>query len=148
MLQCSLHILHFNTLLWHIQRVPKAPFTFQQNTNLFKTNRQQNVAVTIYYYYYYCYYYYYLTAIGLTAGGSSTVHIYTQTVHRNTNNKQKISNDLQKLFDIFYHGVQRIFHMHKQWRVNKVGFNWKEIIISLQRLTGHPVYLLRQTMFK
>jgi hypothetical protein len=28
------------------------------------------------------YYYYYLTAIGLTLGGSSTVHIYTQTVHR------------------------------------------------------------------
>jgi hypothetical protein len=30
----------------------------------------------------YYYYYYYLTAIGLTPGGSSTVHIYTQTVHR------------------------------------------------------------------
>jgi hypothetical protein len=26
--------------------------------------------------------YYYLTAIGLTSGGSITVHIYTQTVHR------------------------------------------------------------------
>jgi hypothetical protein len=26
----------------------------------------------------------YLTAIGLTPGGSSTVHIYTQTVHRTT----------------------------------------------------------------
>jgi len=24
----------------------------------------------------------YLTAIGLTPGGSSTVHIYTQTIHR------------------------------------------------------------------
>jgi hypothetical protein len=32
--------------------------------------------------YYYYYYYYYLTAIGLTPGGSSTVHIYTQTVLR------------------------------------------------------------------
>jgi hypothetical protein len=31
---------------------------------------------------YYYYYYYYLAAIGLTPGGSSTVHIYTQTVHR------------------------------------------------------------------
>jgi hypothetical protein len=30
----------------------------------------------------YYYYYYYLTAIGLTPGGSSTVHIYTHTVHR------------------------------------------------------------------
>ena len=27
---------------------------------------------------------YLLTAIGLTAGGSSTIHIYTQTTHRTT----------------------------------------------------------------
>jgi len=27
---------------------------------------------------------YLLTAIGLTAGGSRTVHIYTQTIHRTT----------------------------------------------------------------
>ena len=27
---------------------------------------------------------YVLTAIGLTPGGSSTVHIYTQTIHRTT----------------------------------------------------------------
>ena len=27
---------------------------------------------------------YFLTAIGLTPGGSSTVHSYTQTVHRTT----------------------------------------------------------------
>jgi len=33
---------------------------------------------------------YLLTAIGLTPGGSSTVHIYTQTVHRTTQNKQYI----------------------------------------------------------
>jgi len=31
---------------------------------------------------------YLLTAIGLSPGGSSTVHIYTQTVHRATQNKQ------------------------------------------------------------
>ena len=30
---------------------------------------------------------YLLTAIGLTPGGSSTVHIYTQTLHRTTQNK-------------------------------------------------------------
>jgi len=33
---------------------------------------------------------YLLTAVGLTPGGSSTVHIYTQTVHRTTQNKQYI----------------------------------------------------------
>jgi hypothetical protein len=31
---------------------------------------------------------YLLTAIGLTPGGSSTVHIYTKAVHRTTQNKQ------------------------------------------------------------
>jgi len=30
------------------------------------------------------------TAIGLSSGGSSTVHIYTQTVHRTTQSKQYI----------------------------------------------------------
>jgi hypothetical protein len=33
---------------------------------------------------------YFLTAIGLSPGGSSTVHIYTQTVHRRIQNKQYI----------------------------------------------------------
>ena len=31
-----------------------------------------------------------LTVIGLAPGGSSTVHIYTQTIHRTTQNKQYI----------------------------------------------------------
>ena len=31
---------------------------------------------------------YFSTAIGSTPGGSSTVHIYTQTIHRTTQNKQ------------------------------------------------------------
>jgi len=33
---------------------------------------------------------YLLTAIGLSPCGSSTVHIYTQTIHRTTQNKQNI----------------------------------------------------------
>jgi hypothetical protein len=32
----------------------------------------------------------YLTVIGLPPGGSSTVHIYTQTIHITTKNKQYI----------------------------------------------------------
>jgi hypothetical protein len=32
---------------------------------------------------------YLLTAIGLSPGGSSTVHIYTQTIHRKKKQKQK-----------------------------------------------------------
>jgi hypothetical protein len=38
---------------------------------------------------------YLLTAIGLTPGGSSAVHIYTQTIHR-TQNKQYV--ELHKKF--------------------------------------------------
>jgi hypothetical protein len=34
---------------------------------------------------------YLLTAIGLSPGGSSTVHIYTQTIHRTTKNQQYIA---------------------------------------------------------
>jgi hypothetical protein len=33
---------------------------------------------------------YLLTAIGLPPGGSCTIHIYTQTIHRKTQNKQYI----------------------------------------------------------
>jgi len=33
---------------------------------------------------------YLLTAIGLPSGGSSTVHIYAQTIYRMTQNKQYI----------------------------------------------------------
>jgi len=33
---------------------------------------------------------YLLTAIGLPPGGSSTLHIYTQTIHRMTQNKQYV----------------------------------------------------------
>jgi len=41
---------------------------------------------------------YLLTAIGLSPGGSSTVHIYTQTIHRTTQNKYYIEqhNNLEK----------------------------------------------------
>jgi hypothetical protein len=40
--------------------------------------------------YMYIYDKYLLTAIGLPPGGSSTVHIYTQTIHRTIENKQYI----------------------------------------------------------
>jgi len=39
---------------------------------------------------------YFLTAIGLPPGGSSTVHIYTQTVHRTTQSTQTIRRTTQK----------------------------------------------------
>jgi len=37
-----------------------------------------------------CYNRIYLTAVGLTPGGCTTVHIYTQTIHRTTQLTQTI----------------------------------------------------------
>jgi hypothetical protein len=37
----------------------------------------------------------YLTAIGLTPGGSSTVHIYTQAIHRTTQSTETIHRTTQ-----------------------------------------------------
>jgi hypothetical protein len=37
----------------------------------------------------------YLTAIGLPPGGSSTVHIYTQTIHRTTQSTQTVHRTTQ-----------------------------------------------------
>jgi hypothetical protein len=51
-------------------------------------------------FFYLCFMIYLLTAIGLTPGGSSTAHIYTQTVHRTTKkkkNKQYIQQHKNKL---------------------------------------------------
>ena len=46
---------------------------------------------------------YSLTAIGLAAGGSSTVHIYLQTIHRTTQWKQNIQNRTQIKIRIHKH---------------------------------------------
>jgi hypothetical protein len=40
----------------------------------------------------------YLTAIGLTPGGSSTLHIYTQTIHRTTQRKKYIEQHKEKKY--------------------------------------------------
>jgi hypothetical protein len=42
---------------------------------------------------------YLLTAIWLTHGGSSTVHIYTQTIHRTTKKKQYIEQHKKKYIE-------------------------------------------------
>jgi len=51
---------------------------------------KRDVVTGEYVYIYIYIYIYLLTAIGLPPGGSSTVHIYTQTVHRTSQNKQYI----------------------------------------------------------
>jgi hypothetical protein len=47
------------------------------------------------YIYIYIYLFIFLTAIALTPGGSSTVHIYTQTIHRTTQSTQTIHRTTQ-----------------------------------------------------
>ena len=49
-----------------------------------KKNTHTHTHTHMYIYYMIWYIIYLLTAIGLPPGGSSTVHIYTQTVHRTT----------------------------------------------------------------
>jgi len=43
--------------------------------------------------------YIFLTAIGLTPGGSSTVHIYTQTIHTTTQLTQTIQRTTQLIWE-------------------------------------------------
>jgi len=56
---------------------------------------------------------YLLTAIGFTPGGSSTVHIYTQTIHRATKKyKQNIVNIVfRSILPIFYNSIQHNGHV-------------------------------------
>ena len=51
---------------------------------------------------------YLLTAIGLTPGGSSTEHIYTQTIHRTTQWKQNIQNGTYITIRIHKHNNKNI----------------------------------------
>jgi hypothetical protein len=50
----------------------------QKKSNAFPATKPFSIVILIYL----------LTAIGLPPGGSSTVHVYTQTIHRTTQNKQ------------------------------------------------------------
>ena len=53
---------------------------------------------------------YMLTAIGLTPGGSSTVHIYTQTIHRTT----QLTTLVGRLSGIrtYYINNKNTYHVH------------------------------------
>jgi hypothetical protein len=58
-----------------------------------KMERQRDRPVEVFYHYLF------LTAIGLTPGGSSTVHIYTQTVHR-IQRKKHIKQQKEKNWEV------------------------------------------------
>jgi hypothetical protein len=76
-------------------RIPKATNTYSEYIIITKMVARTRLNVTLYVRCMFCYIslpgnniiiiiIYLLTAIGLTPGGSSTVHIYTQTVYRTT----------------------------------------------------------------
>jgi hypothetical protein len=56
----------------------------------------------------------YLTAFGLTHGGSSTVHIYTQTIHRKTQSTQTIyrKNNRHKQYIEKHNRYQQYIEQH------------------------------------
>jgi hypothetical protein len=62
----------------------------------------------------------YSTAVGLTPGGSSTVYIYTQAIHRTTQSTQTIYRTTQmlvvdKFINIYaMEEVQYVFNINKQ----------------------------------
>ena len=64
---------------------------------------------------------YLLTAVGLTPGGSSTVHIYTQTVHRTTQRKQNIQNRT-------YITIRIHKHKNKNTQITKLNKSTQNII--------------------
>jgi hypothetical protein len=78
---------------------------------------------------------YLLTAIGLTPGGSSTVHIYTQTVHRTTQWKQNIQNGTYITIRIYKHNKNTLFtklnksmqniQPYIQWQKNGTKRTWQ-----------------------
>jgi hypothetical protein len=65
-----------------MMRVAFGSFSFQSNVEVKVTGVQIQPQCTFMIWYDMIWYDIYLAAIGLTLGGSSTAHIYTQTVHR------------------------------------------------------------------
>jgi len=54
-----------------------------------------------------------IIAIGLTAGGSSAVHIYTQTIHRTTQLKENVEN--RTYITIKIHDLQNLTKANKTY---------------------------------
>ena len=82
---------------------------------------------------------YLLTAIGLTDGGSSTVGIYTQTIHRTTqlitlfgklsgirtqNDQTKINNNNNIEASIFYTIIQSCFSLYSEFIMEIIPINY------------------------
>ena len=71
---------------------------------------------------------YLFTAIGLTAGGSSTVHIYTQTMHRTTQSTQTVYRTTQS--------TQRVHRTTQHNNINNYSTDWTIEGIGVPFLAG------------
>jgi hypothetical protein len=69
----------------------------------------------------------YLTAIGLTPGGSSTVHIYTQTIHRTTQSTQTIHRKTQ------FTEQHNIFLIFCSQKLGSLLFPWVFCFVTFER---------------
>jgi len=70
---------------------------------------------------------YLLTAIGLPPGGSSAVYIYTQTIHRTTQNKQYI---------------EQHKHLVESFCIGKVVILISTLMITENVLLRHFMYII------
>jgi len=79
---------------------------------------------------------YLLTAIGLPPGGSSTVHIYTQTIHRTTQSTQTIRRTTQFTYTTQLTNQQNslIQHISLIWSIDRIAVD-----------RGYPKYSERET---
>jgi hypothetical protein len=62
---------------------------------------------------------YLLTAIGLTPGGSSTVHIYTQIIHRTTKNKQYIEQHKKQYIEQHKKYIEQQQQQQQQQKIHR-----------------------------
>jgi hypothetical protein len=85
-IQCPSHTTHVKFIL----QATSFGSGFEPSSDLYKNKSTENYATVVLNYMIYL-----LTAIGLLPGGSSTVHIYTQTIHRTTQSTQTIHRTTQ-----------------------------------------------------
>jgi hypothetical protein len=96
---------------------------------------------------------YLLTAIGLPPGGSSTVHIYTQAIHRTTQNKQytehknfenntKILEECGPCPDFASYTLAFALQLRKKLQLRNVKINVGELLPELLLASARQIGLL------
>ena len=99
-----------------------------------------------------------LTAIGLTPGGSTTVHIYTQTVHKITQRKQNIQSRTYITIRIHKHNNKNTYFTKlnksiqniQPYKLTMLGKISKGLGLRFFGTTqkGHEIWHIHKTQFK